>query len=177
MPIVIKTLRGGRQYYYSQQSRRVPGRKHPISVMKYLGPVSPKRKRGLTVGDIVTNILMGGVTFGAHAAKGTLGPPGGRAYKERPSFRVVHDPRHTLSEDEWSARRSMMTDQEWELYVMHAKHSIAQHPDKTRPEAMKLARDDHAKALDVLDMEAKAANVNEPASADPDAAEPPSGED
>jgi hypothetical protein len=45
MPIVIKNIRG-RRYYYSQQSRRVSGRKHPVSDMVYLGPVDgvPRRK-------------------------------------------------------------------------------------------------------------------------------------
>jgi hypothetical protein len=43
MPRYIKLINGN-QYYYDQQSEYRPG-KSPRSVMKYIGPVNPKRKK------------------------------------------------------------------------------------------------------------------------------------
>lgn len=45
MPIYIKRI-NGLEYYYEQRSEYRPGRS-PRSVMKYLGPVNPKRKKSL----------------------------------------------------------------------------------------------------------------------------------
>jgi hypothetical protein len=75
MAIVTKTQKSGRQYRYAQHSYRVGGKVKTKSV--YLGPVNPKRTRkpGVTVGEVVTNILMGGLAFAASAATGKLATP------------------------------------------------------------------------------------------------------
>jgi len=154
MAIVVKTIRG-REYRYSQTSQRVAGKVVTKSV--YLGPVIPKRKRGGgafgIVGLTVPNLLVGAVLVGVKTLKGDMGPPGGRAFPPpKQSFRVAHDPRRVIGEDEWSARRAEMTDGEWELYIGHAQHALKTNPEN-RQAAMKTARSTHSQAIDTLHKE------------------------
>lgn len=83
MAISIKSSKDGkRQYRYLQHSVRVSPTKVKTKSV-YLGPVNPirKRKPGVTVGEVVSNILMGGLAFAAAAAKGKLATP---HYKSAP---------------------------------------------------------------------------------------------
>jgi hypothetical protein len=141
----------------NRASQRVGGKVVTKSV--YLGPVNPKRKRrggGLLAALTVPTVIMGTLQAVGLAMKSRIGPPGGRPFPPvKESFRVVHDPRRVLSEDEWSARRRNMSDDEWERYISHAKHSIVEHPDVGRKEAMKAARTEHAETLDARDKAAK----------------------
>jgi hypothetical protein len=80
MAIKIKTIKG-RGYWYEDKTTRVNGK--PVTKSTYIAPVHPRRRRGIGLGTLVANLLAGGAAFGGHALKGTLGPPGGRKYKEK----------------------------------------------------------------------------------------------
>jgi hypothetical protein len=99
--IVIKTI-NGRQYYYEQTARYLNGKRTPL--MRYIGPVSPKRRRGIKPGDILRALF----EVGGHVAVNGTDRPNYKA-KDRPP-----DPR--------SARHMLERErQRWERRIEDAK--------------------------------------------------------
>jgi hypothetical protein len=99
--VVIKTI-NGRQYYYEQTARYLNGKRTPV--MRYIGPVSPKRRRGIKPGDVFRAIFEVG---GYVAVKGT----------SRPSYKTKNRP-----PDPRSARHMLERErQRWEQRIEDAK--------------------------------------------------------
>jgi hypothetical protein len=94
--LVIKTI-NGRQYYYLQTARYLNGKRTPL--MRYVGPVNPKRRRGITPGSFFRALFEVG---GYVAVKGT----------DRPNFKTKNRPpdprsmRHMLEreQEKWGRR-------------------------------------------------------------------------
>jgi hypothetical protein len=98
---VIKTI-NGRQYYYEQTARYANGKRTPL--MRYIGPVSPKRRRRIKAGDILRAIF----EVGGHAAANGTNRPGYKAKNRPPDPRSM---RHMLDRER----------QKWERRIDDAK--------------------------------------------------------
>jgi hypothetical protein len=112
--IVIKTIKG-RQYYYEQTARYRNGKRTPL--MRYVGPVDPKRQRKrIALSDILRALF----EVGGHvAAKGT----------KRPSYKTKNRPPDPRS---WDAQLAYER-RKWEERIAKAKgtrRNTSAHPEQ-----------------------------------------------
>jgi hypothetical protein len=113
--LVIKTI-NGRQYYYEQTARYLNGKRTPV--MRYIGPVNPKRRRGIALGDVFRALFEVG---GYVAAKGTH-RPGYKTKNHPPDPRSM---RHMLDRER----------QKWERRIDDAKAGYGKPKAKVEQDA------------------------------------------
>lgn len=113
--IVIKTI-NGRQYYYEQTARYLNGKRTPL--MRYIGPVSPKRRRGIKPGDILRALF----EVGGHVAANGTNRPNYKAPNRAPDPRSM---RHMLDRER----------QRWERCIDDAKAGYGKPEAKAEQDA------------------------------------------
>src|SRR4051794_21764944 len=120
MAIVTKTIKGN-AYRYEQHSQRVGGK--VVTKSKYLGPVTPKRKKdGLTLGAIVAGLLQASAQSFApkHEKKehhSRARAPDARSRQAQNEYDLQKWRDRPVTAQEWDVKRSLMSDDEWRSYT------------------------------------------------------------
>jgi hypothetical protein len=117
----IRNKRTGKVYTYQQrqESYRV-GKKVKT---RYLGPVKrrdsiigPANRGGVSISFVTIGLPLYAL---AYAARKAIDPTYGRNARDKTP--ISHHPSHEMTRDEWSARMSLMSDDEWSRYKEHVK--------------------------------------------------------